>query len=441
MSNSERVVSDPQMLTALLLLLSGESLRYADSNFHHITGRTLLGVTFSIAQLSTMAYASEVPIKKLHSFLLFIVGYINAVSVLFATMVASIIPEITGYGTHQHTNISMTDRQTEISDGEDEINYIISMTGTIIMIIGIMVLILAPLIARESVPFLVYKRNFDQAFLEYEKSYVTHENSLAIRNDFEHWKLYILSSPRATMNIFKKANFNVLRDICCSRLLSMLFSSIYMSAIFVRMTNLNTKYYDYAAGNATANETVVIGDYDQSYDLNLLLGCKSFQLSLGLILLIVSFKCNIERFCYKMAAACGFGVIILYVIFCIWAELVRIPYALMLFFTAIFFVDIIICLMLRVNIDMFHYMRIGHLFDDDNNCFKVWSLVFVNCVEHIAHILLLIQIFWFVSYPLLFSGFGILFISFWFLKQMQIEQVQPWENGSRAVKQQSTTPM
>lgn len=418
------------MLTALLLLLSGESLRHADSTLHHISGRTLLGVTFSIAQLSTIAYASEVPIVKLRTCLLFMVGYINAVSVLFATMIATIMPTITGL--HWHINASMTDTQNNISNSENEINDIISMSGTIIMIIGILVLVLSPFIARESVPFLVRRRNFDRAFDEYERSYVTNNDSIAVRNDFEHWKLYILSAPKSTLNIFKKDNFIGLRSICASRVLSMLFSSIYMSAMIVRMMNLSTKYHYYtvdSVANETTNETTIITDYDRRYDLNLLIGCKSFQLAVALILLIVSFKCNIERFCYKLAFACGFGVVIMYVIFCTWAELIPIPYALMLFFSAIFFIDIIVCLTLRVNIDMFHYIKIGDTFDDDNDGYKIWTLVFVNCIEHIAHMLLLLQIFWIVSYPLLFTGFGMLFISYWFLKQMRMTQlVQPWEN-------------
>lgn len=421
------------MITALLLLLSGESLQYADSKLHHITGRMLLGVTFSIAQLSTIAYASEVPIIRLRSFLIFIVGYINAVSVLFATLIASIIPVFTNYYGSNH--VPETEIKKDINHSEDQINNIIAMSGTIIMIIGVLVLVLAPLISRESVSFLVTKRNFDQAFVEYEKSYATDgDNSLAVRNDFENRKLYILSDPTARMNIFKKDNFVVLRRICASRLLSMLFSSIYMSAIMVRMINLRVVQNTTAVVNVDGsdNQTTVVDSYDQTYDLNLLLGCKSFQLGLGLLLLIVSFKCNIERFCYKLSFVCGIGIVMLYVVFRVWSELISLPAVLMTFSAVVLFIDIMICLTLRVHIDMYHYLKIDEAFDDNNNHYKIWSLVFVNCVEHVVHILLLVQIFWFVAYPLLFSGFGIAFISFWLLKQMHnAEMVQPWENQSR----------
>lgn len=435
------------MLTALLLLLSGESLRFAHANIHHITGRILLGMTFSIAQLASLAYASEVPIIKLRSFLTFLVGYVNAVSVLFATMAATIIPSITDYRVNRQQNISRTIVENEISDGEDAINYIISKTGTIIMAIGMLVLILTPFLARESVPFLVRKRNFDEAQSEFERSCAGTGSAIEILNDFQHWKLYILSEPKATMNIFKVDNFERLRQICLSRLLSMLFSSVYMSAMIVRMMNMNSEYYDYAQRNMTmmpdnatmTNETTnPIHEYDQSYDITLLLGCKSFQFGLGIILLIISFKCNIEKFCYKMSFTCGFGILFLYVIFCVWSQLIAIPYILMLVFMVIFFMDIMICLMLRVHIDMYHYVKIGQAFDDDNNRYKIWSLVFVNLMEHVMHIFLLVQIYWYSAYPLLFTGFGILFISFWFLKRMrQGEKVQPWECDTRP----PTTPV
>lgn len=411
-----------------MIIFGGECLKDSDIPFYHITGRGTLGVTYAIAQLAAITYASETTAKRVRTGLLSLIGYVNALSVFVGILLASAIPD---YGTYDenviHANRTVHSIETEINTAQDNVNDIVWLSGIVIMLMGAIILVIAPFITRESIPFLIRKHHYDKAFDEYRKICSIEKTIPTLRDDFECWKLHVLATPAATIRIFTKVNWPALRLIGSTRLLSLFFNSVFMAAVFIRLMNVD----EFVVHDDELNENLLYDKYDQKLAVELLIGCKTFQILIGLALLLISLKWNVDRFCYKMAFIGGLCVCVLYVIFSCLDYVLVIPIN---FVAGIFFVILIVFLMLPTRMDIFHYGQITESFVEDSGC-KVWTLVFVNCIEHLVHIFLLIQIFLFVSYPVLLTGFGILYISLWLLKNMPTGvTVQPWENAHREAK-------
>lgn len=319
----------------------------------------------------------------------------------------------------------------DINDFEIEPNIhyvqeIISCSAAIIMIMGVAALLLAPFATRESIPFLVRKRQHDRAYKEYlTLRSASRDKIVDIRSDFEHWKDNILSAPRHNTCVFKKTNMEPLRVIMSTRLLSLLFNSILMTTVFIRLLDYDDgqEIHRHLSMNSTADE------YSAEYVIDFLFGAKSFQIVIGLGFVLVGLRCRMDRFCYKLSFGCGLCLCFLYIIYNSIYFLVDVPDRILISFMCAVNV---VYLMMPFKIEILHYQQISEAYQEGNNNFKIWSLVFVGCCENLIQILLLLNIFLFISYGILLTGFGIVYISFWLLRNMpNSAAINPTENALR----------
>lgn len=379
-------------------------------------GRALLGFTFSIAQLTVVTYASETTTKKIRIGLLSFIGYINAVAVLLVSSAAYRLPQYLTFSEH-YGNTSSTEPLTNSRYEDDDLLLLVEYSGLIIMALAMIVLITIPFLVRESIPFLMRKQQFDAAFKEYVWVRYTEKNLPNIRSDFEIWKTSILSSSTGKIAIFRKDNSNSLRLLCSTRLLSLFFNSVLIMAVFIQVLN-----YDQMSMDIEEESDLPHVSYNEQYAFKLLVGCKLVQIVIGLILMGISMKWNIDRLCYKISFVCGMSVCILYVMYSCLDYLIVLPNNLV---SVVFLIVICIFLMLPMRMDIYHYSQIAEVFPI-NNTYKVWTIAFVNCIEHFVHIFLLLQIYIFVSYAILLTGFGILYISYWLMKYMpNVSAIKP----------------
>lgn len=379
----------------------------------------MLGCTFSITHLTVIAYASETTTRKVRTGLLGFVAYINAISILLASVLASVLPDFDEYQIEEaiplqpHRVTDESELETDFLNAQSIITY----SGIIIMVMAIVAMILAPFVTRESIPFLVRKQHYDIAYKEYVALRSSKDNTVNLRNDFENWKAYILLKQTHSVNIFRKENLEPLRLIISTRLLSLFFNSIVMSAVFIRLLDADDI-------SVLTNETY--DHYDQEFAIDFLVGCKTFHIMIGLSLVLISLKWKTDRFCYQLSFVCGLSVCILYVIYSCMDYLMNFPLQLILLFV---FIVNIIYLMVPFKMEVMHFQHISEAYTENNNNYKIWSLVFVGCCENLIQIFLLLNIFLFISYGILLTGFGILYISFWLLKNMpKAGSIHPLEN-------------
>lgn len=402
-----------QFIAAFLLILSGECLKYTDYEdiCFSLVGRVILGFTFSIAHLTVVIYASETTTKKIRIGLLSFIGYINAMAVLLIASLANRLPQyldmnINDVDDSGQRNASTVAYDDGYSSYDDEgRSLLIAYSGLIIIALAATVLVAAPFLVRESTPFLIRKRNDEAALKEYKWVRCTEKNGPNIRHDFEMWKDCVLAAPQAQANIFRKENLDSLRLMCSTRLLSLFFNSVIITAIFIRLLNYDTDAFN-------TNGVFDYKYYNEEHAIELLVGCKFFQIMIGLVLMVISIKWNIDRFCYKLSFVCGMCACVVYVVDSCLDYLVSIPSGLV---TIVLQVVITAFLMLPMRMEIFSYSQIAEAFPD-SNAHKVWTIVFVNCIEHLIHIFLMLQIFLFFSYAILLTGFGILYLSYWLMK-------------------------
>lgn len=401
--------------------MSGEFLKYTDYDdvWLGLTGRALLGLTFSIAQLTIVIYASETSTKKIRIGLLSFIGYINAVAVLLVASMAYRLPQYLDLNINEfnHTiqfNISVRDDDEYDDDGRA---LLIAYSGLTIIALAAVVLIATPFLVRESIPFFLRKRNYEAALKEYMWVRCTEKNGPNIRHDFETWKDCVLSAPPPQTTIFRKDNLDSLRLMCSTRLLSLFFNSVIITAIFIRLLNFDPE----------ADDGIFAYEYyNEQHAIRLLVGCKLFQIVIGLGLMVISMKWDIDRFCYKLSFVGGMCACIVYVFDSCLDYLIVLPGSLV---STVLLVVICVFLMLPMRMDIFSYSQIAEAFPD-SNAHKVCTIAFVNCIEHLVHIFLMLQIFLFFSYAILLTGFGILYISYWLLKcAPKVIAVEPVESA------------
>lgn len=190
------------------MIISGECLKNCFDNIYHIPGRILLGCAHGIAHLAVISYASEATTNSIRTGLLSLIAVINGISTLFAVRLAREILNLDQYQNNisatETEDIPIVSNQTTI-----DIYVIISISGIIIAVMAFLALILAIFINRESIPFLIRKNKYDEAYDEYV---ILHSSSNAsnLRFEFEIWKNDILIDPRHCANIFHKDNTKLL---------------------------------------------------------------------------------------------------------------------------------------------------------------------------------------------------------------------------------------
>lgn len=416
-----------QLICAFLLIVSGELLKNCYAAPFHIMGRTLLGLVNSIAHMTVLTYASEATAKSVRIKLLSSVAFVNILSIWMGTAIAI---GNTGFSDDEHSTNATTELVGSDYVGEyvvDDLD-IVSMSGMVVMILGIIALILTPFITRESIPFLVRGNNQAIAYKEFVALVQTNENHARSVGEFEYWKNSILMHPEQSMHIFRKENFKSLMLLCHTRILSLLFNSIFVSVMFTRLllfdeeTNIQWFY----------NETMSYGIKEFEYSLDVLLGFKMIGFVFGAILLLIGIKCNVDRFCYKLTFAWGLSAFIVYVTYsCMDAMKFKPPVLLMATFV---YSIMAIYMIVPFKVDVLQYGQIAKIYDEQNDNYKIWSLAFVGCVEHFLHILLLMNVFLFPSLGALLTDFGIFYISLWLLRNApSVRAVCPLKQAFRKV--------
>lgn len=297
---------------------------------------------------------------------------------------------------------------------------LVSYSAMVIMALAVVVLISAPFLARESIPYMIRKTKHKAAFKEFVLLRSKESSMPNVRYDFDLWKGCIMITPKPNLAIFRKENRDSLRLTCSTRLLSLFFNSIVLMAIFVRITDVDSRVEE-DFGTNTAGPR-----YDEQAAIQLFVGFKTIQIIMGLILLVISLKWNVDRFCFKMSFAGGMSVCFLYVVYSCVGYFIKIPDNILLF---VVLVVISVFLLLPMRMEIYNYSQIAEAFVEDNSR-KIWTIAFVNCIEHMVHIFLLLQIFMFFSYAILLTGFGMLYVSFWLIKNMpNIGAVHPLERS------------
>ncbi|XP_037049742.1 uncharacterized protein LOC119084026 [Bradysia coprophila] len=413
------------LVCAFLLIVSGELLKNCYVAPYHIIGRILLGLVHSIAQLTVITYASEATTKGIRIKLLSSLAFINMLSIWMGTGLAI---GNTGFNEDlienpENATIALEDREYVV----DDLN-IVSISGMVIMVIASIALILTPFITRESIPFLVRNKSNEIAYKEFVALAQISENDSSSVGEFEKWKNSILMHPQHSMHIFRKENFKSLMLLYHTRILSLLFNSIFVSVMFTRVllfdeeTNLKWFY----------NETMSYDIKEMEYSLDVLLGFKTIAFTCGVVLLLFGMKWKINRFCYKLAFVWGLSAFVIYVTYsCLDVMKFKPPVLVM----AIFVYSIMtIYMIVPFKLDVLQYGQIAEIYDEENGNYKLWSLAFVGCLEHFLHILLLMTIFLFPSLGALLTDFGIFYISLWLLKNVPSDgAVCPLKNVFRKV--------
>lgn len=397
------------MIGAFLLIVSGECLKNCHELPFHITGRTLLGFVHSVTSLAVISYASEATTKKIRATLLGCVAVINTMAIWLATGLSIGINK-------SHSNENSSAIKTHAKSGTDNLDEysiddleIVSFSGIIIMVVAILVLLTAPFITRETIPFLVRHRNDDKAHAEYLALTLSDTDS---PDNFENWKESILLQSKNNVNIFKTENSSALLWLFHTRLLSLFFNSIFMSVMFTRIllvdeeTNIRWFY----------NETNTYDLSNMNYAIELLLITKIIAFVSGVILILIAIKIETDRFCFKLSFVWGLSAFIVYVTYsCLHYLMNKPPYRVMEIF--IYFV-LFIPMIISFKFDVLQYQQIAKIYQENNNNYKLWSLVFVGCAEQFIQILLLLNIFLFPTLGALLTDFGIFYISLWLLKKL-----------------------
>lgn len=387
-----------QLIGAFLLIVGGECLKNCYELPFHVTGRILLGFVHAITTLTVISYASEATTKKIRAMLLGCVALFNVMAIYLATGLAISINNFYQYDIEYDDGL---DEQT-IDDLE-----IVSLSGIIIMAVAILALLSAPFITRESIPFMVRNRNDEKA----------HNEFLALRSSaaesviaFENWKEHILLHTKNCVNIFKSENSSSLLMLLHTRLLSLFFNSVFLSVMFTRVLVIDEEastrlLHPY-------NRTYV--QNDMNYAVELLLLTKLMGFICGLLLLLIAFKIKTDRFCFKLAFIWGLCAFIVYVSYsCLHYLMDKPPYRVTGIFVHIIFA---VPWIIAFKFDVLQYQQVSEIYQETNNNYKLWSLVFVGCIEQFIQILLLLNIFLFPTLGALMTNFGIFYISLWLLK-------------------------
>lgn len=314
--------------------------------------------------------------------------------------------------TDDHSKHTQEFIEHELAIYTGNIQEIIFYCGIVIMVMAVVALVLAPFVSRESIPFLIRKNRSDKAYKEFVALRQTSKDDAQdLQHEFDTWKQHILLQPKHTLNIFKADNLQPLQLLVNTRLLSLFFNCILMPVVSARLL-----YADKEKTMKRLNDEEC-SHYNLLDIIEFITFFESYQVIVGLLLLLISIIRKVDKYCYKLCFISGMQICLLCVIYSCMDYPLDIPYDLLYYF--ILLLDGIY-LIIPFKLELIHYHQISNLYRENNNNFKIWTMVFVGCLEQIVQILLVLSIFVYVSFGILFTGFGILFTSYWLLKNVQI---------------------
>lgn len=404
-----------QLIAATLLIISGECLKNCFEIIYHIPGRMLLGCAYAIAHIAVISYASEATTNSIRTGLLSSIAFVNAVSTMFTVALVQRILNLDEYKSVTNSSANETLNDTteypiEINQTTVDVYVIVSFFGIVIMAAALLAIVLAVFINRESIPFLVCRTKYVQAYDEFLILHSSSKNVASnLLSDFEIWKNNILLQSECRKNILKTENVQSLQFLLSARLLNVLYNSIFMSIISIHHMNLivHQRYHD--------NGNHLYDHSNQEDVLNLLLTVKASAFIFGLILCLIGLKWNTDRYYFIISLMWSLGALLLYLAYsCFYHLLDHSPPAFMEYFV---FYILLVYLMISFKIEMFYYQQISKIYHETNNNYKIWSLVFVECSAYFMHILLILNVFLLNSFSALVTDFGIIFISLWFVKE------------------------
>lgn len=372
----------------------------------------LLGCVYAITHLAVIAYASEATTNGIRTGLLTLIAFIRGISTLFTITLVLKILDFDQYKKTENISANQTadifENPIETDQITLDIYVIVSFCGIIIMAIAMFAIILAIFINRESIPYLVRKTKYVEAYDEFlavhsSSKYMTSNR----RGDFEIWKNNILLQPKHCANILMRENVQPLKMLFITRILSMLYSSILLTIISIHHLNriANQKTYSQHMYDHSNQEDV----------LNLLLTVKASTLVFGLILHLIGLKWNTDRYYFIASFMWSLGALFVYLAYsCFYHFLDDPPPPFMEYFV---FYILIIYLLISFKFEIFYYQQISKIYHEFSNNYKIWSLVCAESSAYLMQILMVLFGFLLNSFSILVTDFGIIFISFWFVKE------------------------
>lgn len=383
------------------MMFTGISLTNHTSSFYCAKSRFVLGMIYGLVQLTIIVQAAESTTKKVRRWMLVIVAYVGAISNLLSTLLF--------YYLDDRDEISFTEENPTL--------YVISY---ILFACAILSLIFNFIFTNDTIAYYLNRGEDTKAFKEITRLKVNHLSMLDVRYEYERLRFDVAQHQLETNHSLAARNNVVpLTTMCCIRILNLLFTSVPITLVLIwnpdtsREDNTSVEFEEIASVNTSAPE---IEETNENYvsPLLTLSILQGFRLLCSIGVVIRQDKYHFNRFCYKLAAFCGFTMIVWFVI--------RVLLGAIEVLENVFFFPVSIIVMmgftgLPIPLDIIQLCQSADSYSRIKN---TWSLACAIFVENIVHIFLIIQLdmIFGVTFVFLINGIAMIFFSYWLLKYL-----------------------
>lgn len=372
-------------------------MRQHSSAFYCAKSRVIIGLVYGLVQVAVIVQAAESTTKKVRRWILVIVAHVTAI--------ANILSIIIFYKFDDRTEINYTDENTAI----DLLCYVVGGCGIIALIVNFIT-------TTDTIPFFLNHGDETKAFKEMSRLKTDHLSMLDIRYEYERIRFETIQEQlEVNRNLASRANYGPLTTMCVIRILNLLFNSVPMTLLLI---------WDPETSNTqTTTETPldednqeVLGEPNADYvsPLFTLAVLQGFRLLCSMIVLLRQDKYHINRFCYKLAFACGFTLMFWYFVRTLFAGIPNVRVVLM------WPVSILIMTAftgLPIPLD---FIQLCQTADSYARIKNTWALAGAILVENLFHMLLIIQmdLVFGVMFVFFINGLAMMYFSFWLLHRM-----------------------